>query len=141
MGATALRTAQAKAALPFGQAFLLGILCNTLVCMAVWLSLSSRLPAHRMVVVMLPIAAFVAAGFEHAVANMYFIPFGLLIKAGAAEGFWQAARLDPAAFAALDMAGAVRNLLAVTLGNVVGEAVLVAGVYWLLYRRGRRAGG
>lgn len=141
VGATALRTAQAKAALPFGQAFLLGILCNTLVCMAVWLSLSSRLPAHRMIVVMLPIAAFVAAGFEHAVANMYFIPFGLMIKAGAVEGFWQAARLDPAAFAALDMAGAVRNLLAVTLGNVVGGSVLVAGVYWLLYRRGLRVGG
>ncbi|MEO3475837.1 formate/nitrite transporter family protein [Roseomonas sp. CAU 1739] len=139
VGATALRTAQAKASLPFGQAFLLGILCNTLVCMAVWLSLSSRLPAHRMIVVMLPIAAFVAAGFEHAVANMYFIPFGLMIKAGASEGFWQAARLDPAAFARLDMAGAVRNLLAVTLGNVVGGAVLVAGVYWLLYRRGLRA--
>lgn len=137
VGVTALRTAQAKAALPFGQAFLLGMLCNTLVCMAVWLSLSSRLPAHRLILVMLPIAAFVAAGFEHAVANMYFIPFGLLIKAGAAEGFWQVARLEPAAFAALDMAGAARNLAAVTLGNVVGGAVLVAGVYWLLYRRGR----
>jgi formate/nitrite transporter len=135
VGVTALRTAQAKAALPFVQAFLLGMLCNTLVCMAVWLSLSSRLPAHRMLLVMLPIAAFVAAGFEHAVANMYFIPFGLMIKAGAAEGFWQAIRLEPAAFAALDLPGAMRNLVAVTLGNIVGGAVLVAGVYWLLYRR------
>jgi formate/nitrite transporter len=138
VGVTALRTAQAKAALPFAQAFLLGMLCNTLVCMAVWLSLSSRLPAHRMIVIMLPIAAFVAAGFEHAVANMYFIPFGLLIKAGAAEGFWQAARLDPATFDALDMAGAARNLAAVTLGNITGGALLVAGAYWLLYRRGQR---
>ena len=103
--------------------------------MAVWPSLSSRLPAHRMLLVMLPVAAFVAAGFEHAVANMYFIPFGLMIKAGAAEGFWQAVRLEPSAFAALDMEGAIRNLAAVTLGNVAGGAVLVAGVYWLLYRR------
>lgn len=140
VGVTALRTAQAKAALPFGQAFLLGLLCNTLVCMAVWLSLSSRLPAHRLILVMLPIAAFVAAGFEHAVANMYFIPFGMLIKAGASDAFWQAARLDPAAFAAIDMTGAIRNLAAVTLGNIAGGAVLVAGVYWLLYRRRRPPG-
>jgi formate/nitrite transporter len=138
VGVTALRTAQAKAALPFGQAFLLGMLCNTLVCMAVWLSLSSRLPAHRLILVMLPIAAFVAAGFEHAVANMYFIPFGLLIKAGATEAFWQTARLDPEAFGALDIAGALRNLAAVTFGNIAGGAALVAGIYWLLYRRGRR---
>ena len=139
VGATALRAAQAKAMLPFGQAFLLGMLCNTLVCLAVWLSLSSRLPAHRLIVLVLPIAAFVAAGFEHAVANMYIIPFGLLIKAAAAEGFWQAARLDPSAFAALDLGGTARNLLAVTLGNIVGGAVLVAGVYWLLYRRRAQA--
>ena len=79
-----------------------------------------------------------ARGFEHAVANMYFIPLGLLIKAGAEEGFWQAVRLDPAAFGALDMAGAARNLAAVTLGNITGGALLVAGAYWLLYRRGQR---
>ena len=135
VGVTALRTAEAKAALPFGRALVLGMLCNTLVCMAVWLSLSSRLPAHRMFVIVLPIAAFVAAGFEHAVANMYFIPFGLMIMAGAADGFWQTVRLDPAAFVRLDLVGAARNLLAVTIGNVAGGAVLVAGAYWLLYRR------
>lgn len=135
VGAAALRTAEAKATLAFEQAFLLGMLCNTLVCMAVWLSLSSRLPAHRMIVIMLPIAAFVAAGFEHAVANMYFLAFGLLIKSGAGEGFWQATGLGPPAFLALGPANAARNLVAVTLGNVAGGAVLVAGVYWLLYRR------
>lgn len=136
VGLTALRTAETKAALPFGRALMLGILCNTLVCMAVWLSLSSRLPAHRMIVTVLPIAAFVAAGFEHAVANMYFIGFGLMIKAGAADTFWQAVRFDAAAFPALDFAGFARNLTAVTIGNVMGGAMLVAGVYWLLYRRG-----
>jgi formate/nitrite transporter len=139
VGLTALRTAEAKAALPFGRALALGVLCNTLVCLAVWVSLSSRPPAHRAALTVLPIAAFVAAGFEHAVANMYFLGVGLMIKAGAAEGFWEAVRLDPASFAALGVHGVVRNLAAVTIGNVLGGAVLVAGVYWLLYRRGRGA--
>jgi formate/nitrite transporter len=137
VGVTALRTAQAKAALPFGQALVLGVLCNTLVCLAIWLSLSSRLPAHRMLVTVLPIAAFVAAGFEHAVANMYFIGFGLMVKAAAVDAFWDAVRLSPAAFPQLGAAGFARNLAAVTVGNVAGGAMLVAGVYWLLYRRRR----
>jgi len=135
VGLTALRTAEAKAALPFGRALVLGALCNTLVCLAVWLSLSSRLPAHRMIVVVLPIAAFVAAGFEHAVANMYFVGFGLLIKAGAQDGFWRAIGAEAAAFPQLGLGGFARNLAAVTIGNVAGGAMLVAGVYWLLYRR------
>lgn len=139
VGVTALRTAEAKAALPFARAVTLGVLCNTLVCLAVWLSLSSRQPAHRIMVTVLPIAAFVAAGFEHAVANMYFIGFGLMIKSGAGEGFWQVVRLEPAAFPQLDVAGFVHNLLAVTIGNIIGGAVLVAGIYWLLYRRPRNA--
>jgi formate transporter len=134
---TALRTAEAKAALPFTRAVVLGVLCNTLVCLAVWLSLSSRQPAHRVIVIVLPIAAFVAAGFEHAVANMYFIGFGLMIKGSAGVGFWQAVRLEPDAFPELGLAGFAHNLLAVTGGNVVGGAVLVAGIYWLLYRRPR----
>ena len=135
VGVTALRTAEAKAALPFDRAFILGVLCNTLVCLAVWLSLSSRQPAHRVLVILLPIAAFVAAGFEHAVANMYFIGFGLLIKQFAAADFWQLVQSTPEAYPNLGLAGFARNLLAVTLGNIAGGAVLVAGVYWLLYRR------
>ncbi|MCZ8149329.1 MAG: formate/nitrite transporter family protein [Roseomonas sp.] len=137
VGVMALRTAEAKAALPFGRAVILGVLCNTLVCLAVWLSLSSRLPAHRLLVVVLPIAAFVAAGFEHAVANMYFLGFGMLIKLVAGEAFWSAAGIAPTAFPQLGIAGAARNLIAVTVGNILGGAVFVAGVYWLLYRRPR----
>jgi formate transporter len=137
VGVTALRTAEAKAALPFGRAVALGMLCNTLVCLAIWLSLSSRLPAHRMLVTMLPIAAFVAAGFEHAVANMYFIGYGLLVKIGAASAFWLLVQLEPDGFPALGLAGFAQNLVAVTIGNVVGGAMLVAGAYWLLYRRPR----
>jgi len=139
VGVTALRTAEAKAALPFDRAVLLGVLCNTLVCLAIWLSLSSRQPAHRVIVIVLPIAAFVAAGFEHAVANMYFISFGLMIKGMAGEGFWQAVRLGPEAFPELGFVSFALNLLAVTIGNVAGGAVLVAGIYWLLYRRPRES--
>ena len=135
VGLTALRTAEAKAALPFGEAVVLGMLCNALVCLAVWLSLSSRQPAHRVIVIMLPIAAFVAAGFEHAVANMYVLGFGLMVKTAAADSFWQAIGLQPDAFPQLGLAGLAHNLAAVTIGNVVGGAFLVAGVYWVLYRR------
>lgn len=141
VGVTALRTAQAKAALPFGRAVILGVLCNTLVCLAVWLSLSSRQPAHRVFVIVLPIAAFVAAGFEHAVANMYFIGFGLMIKEVAGEEFWQMVRLEPEAFPDLRLVGFAHNLMAVTIGNIGGGAVLVAGIYWLLYRRPRELAG
>ncbi len=138
IGATALQTAATKSALPFDQAFLLGILCNVLVCLAVWLSLSTRLSAHRALLTMLPIAAFVASGFEHAVANMYFLSFGLLIKYEAAPAFWQAVQSAPENFPALTLGGFAHNLTAVTIGNIVGGAVLVAGVYWMLYLRPRK---
>jgi formate/nitrite transporter len=137
VGLNALQTAAFKAGLPFGAAFLLGILCNVLVCLAVWISLSTRLPAHRVLLTVLPIAAFAASGFEHAVANMYFISFGLLIKGGAAPAFWQAIHASPESFAGLSLAGFAHNLAAVTLGNIFGGAVLVAGAYWLLYLRPR----
>jgi formate/nitrite transporter len=136
-GLNALQTATAKSALPFGQALLLGILCNVLVCLAIWISLSSRIPAHRVLLTMLPVAAFAAAGFEHVVANMYFIPFGLLIKSQAAPAFWEAIHSSPASFSALSLAGFVKNLVAVTIGNFIGGAVLVAGAYWMLYLRPR----
>jgi formate/nitrite transporter len=135
VGLTALRIAEAKAALPFARAVVLGMLCNTLVCLAIWLSLSSRLPAHRAILTVLPIAAFVAAGFEHAVANMYFLGFGLMVKDAAPEAFWSMAQVTPSRFPALTFGGFAHNLAAVTIGNVIGGAVLVAGAYWLLYRR------
>ena len=137
VGLNALQTAAAKSALPFERALLLGILCNVLVCLAVWISLSTRLPAHRVMLTLLPVAAFAAAGFEHVVANMYFIPFGLLIKSQAAPEFWQAIHSSPENFGALSYGGLVKNLIAVTIGNFVGGAVLVAGAYWFLYLRPR----
>jgi formate transporter len=137
VGQSALQTAAAKSALPFETALLLGILCNVLVCLAVWISLSTRQPAHRVLLTMLPIAAFAASGFEHVVANMYVISFGLLIKTQAASSFWQGIHLSPEAFAGLSLAGFARNLAAVTIGNAIGGAVLVAGAYWMLYLRPR----
>jgi formate transporter len=83
----------------------------------------------------LPIAAFVAAGFEHAVANMYFVGFGLMVKHAAPDAFWAMAQAAPSRFPALTLGGFAHNLAAVTIGNVIGGAVLVAGAYWLLYRR------
>lgn len=137
VGATALATATAKAGYGPLQAFVLGILCNGLVCLAVWLTYSARTTTDRILAIVPPIAAFVAMGFEHSVANMYFIPAGMLIRAVAPDAFWATIEHAPADYAALDWAGLVGNLVPVTLGNIVGGTVLVGAVYWLVYLRGR----
>jgi len=125
VGAAYVRIAAAKAALPFGEAFFKGVLCNLLVCLAVWLALAGRSVVDKVVAIVPPIAAFVAAGFEHSVANLYFLPLGMLLKDSA--GVTQAASLD--------WSGVSHNLVAVTLGNVAGGALLVAAVYFVIYRR------
>jgi formate transporter len=136
VGLTALNTGLAKANLGFIQAVALGILCNALVCMAVWMSYSARTTLDRIASVILPIAAFVAAGFEHCVANMYFIPFALMIKSGAPDSFWVAIGKTPADFSGLTwLAFLWKNLLPVTIGNIIGGVVLVGAVYWLIYLR------
>lgn len=138
LGAAALGIASAKSALWFWQAVALGVLCNALVCLAVWLTYSARSTTDRILAIVPPISAFVAAGFEHSVANMYFVPFALLI--GALDPGFVAAHGLAAQAAALTwsrfLAG---NLLPVTLGNVVGGAVLVGIVYWFVYLRPRHA--
>jgi formate transporter len=136
VGATALATADAKAALDFGQAVALGILCNALVCLAVWLTFSARSTADRILAIVPPITAFVAAGFEHSVANMYFIPLGLFVRAGAPPSFWAGIGRSAADYPALTWERfLVGNLLPVTIGNVVGGALLVGAVYWFVYLR------
>jgi formate/nitrite transporter len=133
-GATAIGIASAKLRPEFGQAVVLGILCNVLVCLAVWLSYSAHSTTDRVVAVVPPIAAFVAAGFEHSVANMYFLPFALLVT-HFDPGFVVAHGADAHL---LTWTGfLVRNLLPVTIGNVVGGAGLVGGVYWFVYLRPR----
>ncbi|ATE59527.1 formate/nitrite transporter family protein [Thauera sinica] len=137
VGATALYLAYAKSSLPPSQAFFLGILCNVLVCLAAWLALSARSVADKIVALFFPITAFVAAGFEHCVANMYFVPYGMLIQWFAPDSFWaDLARLDFGSnLPFISPTDFLRNLAVVTLGNWVGGGLLVGGMYWLIYRR------
>jgi formate/nitrite transporter len=136
VGETALRIATGKAGLDFFQAMALGVLCNALVCLAVWLTFSARSTVDKIAAIIFPITAFVAAGFEHSIANMYFVPYGLLIKG-----------LDPAFVAerGRDLSNLtwgnflINNLLPVTIGNIIGGGVLVAAIYWSVFLRNRDA--
>lgn len=137
VGATALSIASAKTQLGFGQAIALGVLCNALVCLAVWLSYGAHTTTDKIIAIVPPITAFVAMGFEHSVANMYFVSFGLLVERDEAfvagtPGVPDLGSLDWQAFL-LD------NLLPVTIGNVIGGGVLVGIVYWFVYLRPRAA--
>jgi formate transporter len=135
VGLTALSTAQAKASLDFVPALTLGIMCNALVCLAVWMCYAARTTVDRVVTIVPPIAAFVASGFEHSIANVYFIPIALFIKAGAPASFWQAIGRTPADFPNLTWSDFITNLVPVTLGNIIGGSVMVAAVYWFVYLR------
>jgi formate transporter len=119
-----VKIATAKTSLPFWEAFFKGVLCNLLVCLALWLAMAGHSVADKILAIVFPISAFVAAGFEHSVANMYFIPLGILLSAGAA----------PSA-ASPDWWGFAANLVPVTLGNVAGGSIMVAAVYYLIYNR------
>jgi formate transporter len=121
VAAVALGLAVSKISLPFVPAFLLGILCNVLVCLAVWLSIGARSLTDKILAVMFPVSAFVAAGFEHSVANMYLVPLGLFLATPE-----QTALSWPAFFF---------SLVPVTLGNIIGGGLLVGGVYWFIYLR------
>jgi formate transporter len=122
VGDTAVAIGQSKASLGFVQTVALGVMCNALVCLAVWLAMGGRTVADRVLGIAFPIAAFVTIGFEHSVANWYFLPYAMALNWG-----------QPAAS---DMvAGAAVNILAATLGNIIGGSLLVAGVYWLAYLR------
>jgi formate transporter len=140
VGANAVSIANAKVNLGIEEAFFLGVLCNALVCLAVWLTYSARSNIDKAVAIVFPITAFVASGYEHSVANMYFIPLGLLIKSQ--DAVLAAGGLDAAALSDLDVAHfLLANLLPVTLGNIVGGGVLVGAIYWLIYRRDSRGDG
>ncbi len=139
VGRTALTIAAGKASLPTGKLFFLAILCNVLVCLAVWMSFGARSLTDKVIVIVPPITAFVAAGFEHSIANLYFLPYGLAIKAWAEPGFWTAIGQTAADYPALTVANAVHNIAVATVGNLVGGSLLVGAVYWFVYLRGRRA--
>lgn len=135
IGAAALAIAQAKTDLSFVSALVRGVLANVLVCLAVWLCYSARTTTDKILAIVPPVAAFVAAGFEHSVANMYFLPFALLIKTYAPAGFWVAVGSSPTAHEGLIWSVLVHNLVPVTLGNLIGGTILVGGVYWFVYLR------
>lgn len=122
VGQTAIDIARSKAGLSLGEAFARGILCNALVCLAVWLAMGGRSVADKILAILFPITAFVAIGLEHSIANWFFLPYGLVL--GGQD--------------AVSIIGAGRNILAVTAGNMVGGTLLVAGVYWVAYLRGDR---
>jgi len=136
VGLNILDTASAKCSLGFLQAIALGIGCNALVCLAVWLCFSARSTTDKILSILFPISAFVAAGFEHCVANMYFIPIGLFVKTGASAGFWDAIGKAASDYTSLTWSNfLLANLLPVTVGNIIGGSVMVGLVYWLVYIR------
>jgi len=136
VGLVALNIAKSKVELGFTQAIALGILCNALVCLAVWMTFGARSTIDKISAIIFPIAAFVAAGFEHCIANMFFIPFGLLIKQFASPSFWESIGKTPADYTILRWdTFFLNNLVPVTIGNIIGGALLVAAVYWFIFLR------
>jgi formate/nitrite transporter len=122
IGETAVNIARTKAELSLLEAFVRGILCNALVCLAVWLAIGARSVTDKILAIVFPITAFVAIGLEHSIANWFFLPFGIMLDG---QG-------------AVSIIGAARNILAVSAGNIVGGTLLVTGVYWIAYLRGQR---
>jgi len=131
VGANALLIANAKVNLTFGSALARGILCNALVCLAIWLCFSARTVTGKILSILFPITTFVAAGFEHSIANMYFIPMGILLANQPAV--LAAAGVTADGAANLTWAGFVGNLIPVTIGNIIGGSILVGAIYWLTY--------
>jgi formate/nitrite transporter len=136
VGVVALSTAHAKTSLALIPAITLGIMCNALVCLSSWMCYSARTTVDRVVTVIPPIVAFVAAGFEHCIANIYFIPLGLFIKAGAPDAFWSSIGKTPESYANLTWGNFfLANLIPVTTGNIIGGSLMVAAIYWFVYLR------
>jgi len=136
IGINMLTIGETKTSLAFFPAVYLGILCNMAVCLAVWLTYSARTTTDKIMAIIFPITMFVAAGFEHSVANMYFIPSALFIKYGANQAFFDAIEKTPADFPHLTWENfLIGNLLPVTIGNIIGGVVMVGLIYWYAYLR------
>ena len=129
---TSITIAIAKSTMPGAELFFRGVLCNVLVCMAVWMVLAGRSVVDKFFAIVLPISAFVAAGFEHSIANMYFYPLALLLK--------DSGILLPAGAEVITVYAMLRNLVPVIAGNIVGGSVLVALVYYVIYIRPAKLG-
>jgi formate/nitrite transporter len=135
VGEVTQKIALGKVDLGFVQALALGILCNGLVCLAVWLTYSAHCVADKILSIIFPITVFVAAGFEHSIANMYFVPYALLIKAFY-PAFVVASKIDISSLTWGSFL--LKNLLPVTLGNIIGGCILVAIMYWFIYLRRKK---
>ena len=122
--------ASAKIGLDPMQILFRGIMCNLLVCLAVWMGFAGRTVIDKIFTCIFPVMAFVAMGFEHCVANMFFLPMGVL---AAGQGF--GAQLDPAALANVTVSGALYNIALATIGNIIGGAVFVGILYWWAYQK------
>ncbi|MBZ9685683.1 formate/nitrite transporter family protein [Clostridium estertheticum] len=141
LGAVTIKTAVYKVSLTFVQAFYLGIMCNWLVCLAVWMAYGSKDLGGKIFAIFFPIWLFITSGFEHSVANMYYIPAGIMAKGNKAL-------VDAAAVLGVTPEKLnhlnwetffIKNLIPVTLGNIVGGGIFVAAVYWYVYSRSRKA--
>lgn len=139
VGVTAVRIAAEKASLPLSLAFWRGVLCNVLVCLAVWGSLAARGVTDKVLIVILPVAAFVAAGFEHSVANFYYLTLGWLLRVLPPSEFLALLHREDVAAGMIQVRHILPTQAAVIAGNVIGGACLVALTYWLAYLRPRRA--
>ncbi|MEJ5201244.1 MAG: formate transporter FocA [Anaerolineales bacterium] len=136
IGLNVLSIGEAKTNLEFGQAIALGIMCNALVCLAVWLCFSARSTIDKILSIIFPITAFVAAGFEHSIANMYFIPIALFVKNWGDPALFELIKKAPTDFPHLTWYNFfISNLLPVTIGNIIGGAFMVGLVYWFIYLR------
>lgn len=132
LGATVIRAAVNKVSLPFSQAFVRGILCNILVVLAVWMATAAKDIIGKIFACWFPIMLFVMSGFEHCVANMYFISIGMFAKSNAA--YLTAGQIEASALTGLNIEGFINNLVPVTLGNIVGGALVIGLAYWYVYR-------
>ncbi|WP_260115564.1 formate transporter FocA [Vibrio sp. SS-MA-C1-2] len=135
-GINAMKIAQHKLHHTFSQAVFLGILCNLMVCLAVWMTYSCRSATDKIMVMILPVAMFVASGFEHCIANMFMIPMGILIHSFASPEFWTMTGINPDQFADLTTSNFIfNNLIPVTIGNILGGGLFVGMTYWFIHRR------
>jgi len=135
-GKVALSVAQHKIHHTFIEAVALGIMCNLMVCLATWMSFGGRTMTDKALIMILPVAMFVASGFEHSIANMFMIPVGIAIENFAAPEFWQAIGAQQSAFADLTIQNfVINNLIPVTIGNIIGGGVMVGLTYWFIFRR------
>ncbi|WP_117233224.1 formate transporter FocA [Vibrio maerlii] len=136
VGLNAMAISQHKLHHNFFQAVALGIMCNVLVCIAVWMTFSGVTLTDKILVMILPVAMFVSAGFEHCIANMFQVPLAIGIKTFAPAEFWQMTGANIADYADLTISNFVlNNLLPVTLGNIIGGGAFVGMWYWMIYLR------